>query len=579
MSQPPEYTPQHSFVSDSATLANFPGQALDVEFQSVKATTDGIEANLALIQRDDGAIANNSIGYDQLSVALQTAGLQPATPWTTGTVYATGTNATQNSNLYRCLVAHTSGTFATDLAGGKWQLVSALASGAPGPTGATGPANTLAIGTVTNGSAAATITGSAPNQTLNLVLPTGATGAAGAGYGGTSTTSLLIANSTTKTFSTQGALAYQVGDYVRAKSAANSANYMEGAVSSYSGSSLSIAVTAIGGSGTFADWNFSLAGSPGGVSTVNGASGNVALYLAPQGRITLSTGVAVMTSTVSGATSVLYTPSNGNLIPIFNGTNWLPTAFTELSQLTTDTTKSPAACTTNSNYDIFVWNDSGTIRATRGPAWSSNTVRGTGAGTSELDFTTAFPTNKNAITNGPAANRGTWVGSIRTNGSSTVDYNVGGGASGGFAGSLGVWNMYNRNLTTGQSVDGGVSYPLTSNTIRQARASAGNQVSVLVGLAVDTLCVSYQTRIDTAAVSGAFAQIGIGEDTTTTFTSPRIFIKTVAAVLFLGSPYTTIVKTPLLGYHTYAALEASDGTNANSFNGDANATLTLTVWN
>lgn len=59
--------------------------------------------------------------------------------------------------------------------------------GAKGDPGSTGPANTLAIGTVTGGTAAAaTITGTAPNQTLNLTLPkgdkgdTGATGATGA---------------------------------------------------------------------------------------------------------------------------------------------------------------------------------------------------------------------------------------------------------------------------------------------------------------------------------------------------------------------------------------------------------------
>ena len=50
-----------------------------------------------------------------------------------------------------------------------------------GVQGLTGPSNTLTIGTVTGGSsAAATITGTSPNQTLNLTLPTGATGATGA---------------------------------------------------------------------------------------------------------------------------------------------------------------------------------------------------------------------------------------------------------------------------------------------------------------------------------------------------------------------------------------------------------------
>lgn len=55
------------------------------------------------------------------------------------------------------------------------------APGAKGDTGDPGPANTLTIGTVTSGdSASAEITGTAPNQTLNLVLPKGDKGDTGA---------------------------------------------------------------------------------------------------------------------------------------------------------------------------------------------------------------------------------------------------------------------------------------------------------------------------------------------------------------------------------------------------------------
>jgi hypothetical protein len=69
--------------------------------------------------------------------------------------------------------------------------------GETGDTGASGPANSLAIGTVTTGaegsSADATISGTAPSQTLSLVIPVGATGAVGAtgpqGPAGTATTS------------------------------------------------------------------------------------------------------------------------------------------------------------------------------------------------------------------------------------------------------------------------------------------------------------------------------------------------------------------------------------------------------
>lgn len=53
-------------------------------------------------------------------------------------------------------------------------------AGAKGSTGDPGPANSLEIGTVESGdTASATITGTAPNQTLNLVLPKGDAGADG----------------------------------------------------------------------------------------------------------------------------------------------------------------------------------------------------------------------------------------------------------------------------------------------------------------------------------------------------------------------------------------------------------------
>jgi hypothetical protein len=209
LSQPPPYNPAHSFVADSATVPYFPGQALDVEFQDVKTTTDAIRANLKLIQRDDGMLANGSITYDQLAPTLQTNGLAPASAWATGTAYAVGVSAVANSGLYRVLVAHTSGVFATDLAAGKWIFVTA-------------------------------------------------TGATGAGYGGTSTTSLTITNSVSKTFTTQIGLAYVPGSRIRAASAANTANFMEGICTACTGSSLTISVDTIGGTGTWTDWGFTL---------------------------------------------------------------------------------------------------------------------------------------------------------------------------------------------------------------------------------------------------------------------------------------------------------------------------------
>ena len=42
--------------------------------------------------------------------------------WVTATAYVVGNLVTTNALLYKCLIAHTSGTFSTDLAAGKWVL-------------------------------------------------------------------------------------------------------------------------------------------------------------------------------------------------------------------------------------------------------------------------------------------------------------------------------------------------------------------------------------------------------------------------------------------------------------------------
>lgn len=76
--------------------------------------------------------------------------------------------------------------------------------------------------------------------------------------GGTSTTSLAISvASKTFTVSASG-LPYPPGYRMRAYSAGNAANYMEGVITSYAGTSLILNVDTVGGSGTHADWVLAL---------------------------------------------------------------------------------------------------------------------------------------------------------------------------------------------------------------------------------------------------------------------------------------------------------------------------------
>lgn len=127
MSQPPAYNRQYDFTGFSAANPSDqqPGTQIDAEFNAVKTTIDAIRSNLALIQRDDGDLANGTVGVDQLAadvVAFVSASSSWVLrgSWATLTVYAVGDVVSQDGGTYLAAVAHVSGTFATDLAAGKW---------------------------------------------------------------------------------------------------------------------------------------------------------------------------------------------------------------------------------------------------------------------------------------------------------------------------------------------------------------------------------------------------------------------------------------------------------------------------
>lgn len=129
MSQPTPFNRQSSFANYQAANPSrpLPGATVDSEFNAVKETLDEVLTNLALIQRDDGALANGSVGLDQLSAEIE-VGWQAPTVWVTATAYVSGDTVFNGSGFYRLLTAHTSGTFSTDLAAGKWELIVNLAA-------------------------------------------------------------------------------------------------------------------------------------------------------------------------------------------------------------------------------------------------------------------------------------------------------------------------------------------------------------------------------------------------------------------------------------------------------------------
>lgn len=162
MTQPVAYSRLFNFNTYQLTnpAAPYVGSQHDGEFNAVAATLSAILVNLALIQRDDGALANASVTPDSLNQATinMIGQWAPKGTWTTATNYSVRDMVTPSGGTlsYVCAVANTSGaTFAGDLALGYWQ-----------------PINGAGVGAIT----AATITFSATDKLLGRATAGAGTG-------------------------------------------------------------------------------------------------------------------------------------------------------------------------------------------------------------------------------------------------------------------------------------------------------------------------------------------------------------------------------------------------------------------
>lgn len=331
-------------------------------------------------------------------------------------------------------------------------------------------------------------------------------------------------------------------------------------------------LTALAGVSTWIQNNLLPAASASAARTALGALGPGDAITLPSGRLTLTSGAPVMTSNVGSSATVYYTPYDGNLVPIYNGTAFVLTAFTELSNVLANSSAGkagPAAGAASKNYDLFAWSDSGTVRLTRGAAWNSDTAR---SATTENDLQriNGIPVNLNAITNGPAAGVGTYVGSIRTDsGGATVTWNTGGVDTPAV---LNVWNCYNRRRVAGLASVSTDTWNYTTNTIRAANGANTMRASSVTGLQEDFFRAQYSQRVVGAGINGAL--IGIGLDSTTTLSGRVAYIATEAGGN-TALPVHASLESQLLGFHFMQACERGDSAVAATFAGDGGLTFQL----
>jgi hypothetical protein len=189
-----------------------------------------------------------------------------------------------------------------------------------------------------------------------------------------------------------------------------------------------------------------------------------------------------------------------------------------------------------------------TRRLTHGPAWTNNTTR-----SAALSRARGIWLNGTAITNGPALERGTYVGTTYNSTANQLAWRF--GTTPGQSARFNVWNMYNRvNIGTmvTETIDSWIS-PSGGEWLMM-NGSAENRVEMVQGLPEEAVDVTLLLMFSTD--SAAYSAIGLDWQDGESPKTPVIF-ESSGGSHGLNCRW---VGVPPIGFHFWQALEAATGT-------------------
>lgn len=260
------------------------------------------------------------------------------------------------------------------------------------------------------------------------------------------------------------------------------------------------------------------------------------LLLTPQGMLTPNNSVLFpwAITDYTAQTRIYWSPLNGNVIPIYNGTQFV---LHTSAQIFCDLTAGNQA--TSGIYDVYAFLNSSTVTLGLSPSWSAGTAgsvtagscaRGSGTGGTALAFVNglyvnaaAMTVNNGATTYSVPVNQGTYLGSVWINGTAG-QYNC--YVSYGQGRVWGLWNCYNRRPILLKAGDPTANWNYSSATIRPSNNNSANSITVFTGLAMDYINTEFsQNVIGSSATPVATVEAdwvtGIGWNSTTAFSGQR----------------------------------------------------------
>ncbi len=198
-----------------------------------------------------------------------------------------------------------------------------------------------------------------------------------------------------------------------------------------------------------------------------------------EGRLTIESGTPYEMLYLNGATTIYFTPFNGSAIGLYTGTRWQLLNFSETS-LT-------PALSASKIYDVFGYDNSGTLALELSAAWSSSTVR------------TDALTTVGGVYVKSTNNTRRYLGTIAANAGAQLDDTIN---------THSFWNHCNRRRT--HMVIEGTTFHTYDGGYRFFNGDSTRQITVVVGL---TSGYEVMTEFGRAASVAGYAGIGLDSST------------------------------------------------------------------
>lgn len=211
------------------------------------------------------------------------------------------------------------------------------------------------------------------------------------------------------------------------------------------------------------------------------------------GRLTTESGQPVSTSDRTSQSTLYYALFGCNRVGLYDGSSWAVSTFTERSL-------SLSGLTSDKNYDVFLYDNSGTLTLELSAAWTNDTTRADAIAVQDGVWVKSGSTTRRLI------------GTIRTTGTTTTEDS---------AAKRFVANVYNRRRRSLEAAtETADSWSYTTPAWRQSNANSANQLMFVVSMTDEV--VSARARSACYSASNVSWAAGVGVNSTST-NSAKVF--------------------------------------------------------